>query len=344
MQTMICEMCGSDDLVKQDGLYVCQRCGTKYSVDEARKLFGAVKIDESEEAQNYLTLARRARADGDDVNAEKYYDLVLQQDPNNWEAAYYSVHANVRQCMIKDIRPAALRLFKGAKSAYVLIGEHVQDQDACAKAYFQVTDDATGLLVSLYNSLEGHFLGIDSGSRANYRTGFLDSADAIARLTSSLADELDVHFHDDEAVTTSKVMAWKCALNIYYRCDNAYYSTPIAQLAEKIKACEPDYELPDYISGRGAAATGGCYVATAVYGSYDCPQVWTLRRYRDNVLAMSFLGRLFIRTYYACSPTIVKWFGNTSWFKNLWKKPLDRIVAKLQLKGTEATPYEDRKW
>ena len=27
--------------------------------------------------------------------------------------------------------------------------------------------------------------------------------------------------------------------------------------------------------------TGGCYVATCIYGSYDCPQVWTLRRYRD---------------------------------------------------------------
>ena len=24
---------------------------------------------------------------------------------------------------------------------------------------------------------------------------------------------------------------------------------------------------------------GGCYIATAVYGSYDCPQVWTLQRF-----------------------------------------------------------------
>src|SRR5699024_12626084 len=24
-------------------------------------------------------------------------------------------------------------------------------------------------------------------------------------------------------------------------------------------------------------SSGGCYVATAVYGSYDCPEVWTLR-------------------------------------------------------------------
>ena len=28
-------------------------------------------------------------------------------------------------------------------------------------------------------------------------------------------------------------------------------------------------------------SNGACYVATAVYGSYDCPEVWTLRRFRD---------------------------------------------------------------
>ena len=33
-------------------------------------------------------------------------------------------------------------------------------------------------------------------------------------------------------------------------------------------------------------------------GSYDCPEVWTLRRFRDNKLSQSFLGNLFIRFYY----------------------------------------------
>lgn len=61
--------------------------------------------------------------------------------------------------------------------------------------------------------------------------------------------------------------------------------------------------------------TGACYVATCVYGSYDCPQVWVLRRFRDERLAESIWGRAFIRTYYAISPTIVKWFGSTKWFK-----------------------------
>lgn len=91
-------------------------------------------------------------------------------------------------------------------------------------------------------------------------------------------------------------------------------------------------------------ASGGCYVATAVYGSYDCPQVWTLRRYRDYTLAETWYGRAFINTYYAISPTLVKWFGHTEWFKKMWKGKLDRMVANLNAEGVEDTPYEDRNW
>ena len=93
-----------------------------------------------------------------------------------------------------------------------------------------------------------------------------------------------------------------------------------------------------------SSSSGGCYVATAVYGSYDCPQVWTLRRYRDYTLAETWYGRTFIKTYYAVSPTLVKWFGHTEWFKKMWQGKLDRMVAKLQENGVESTPYEDKEW
>ena len=91
-------------------------------------------------------------------------------------------------------------------------------------------------------------------------------------------------------------------------------------------------------------SSSGCYVATCVYGSYDCPEVWTLRRFRDDTLGSTWYGRLFIRTYYAISPTLVKWFGHANWFKKMWKEKLDRMVAKLQSNGVENTPYEDKEW
>lgn len=85
----------------------------------------------------------------------------------------------------------------------------------------------------------------------------------------------------------------------------------------------------------------GCYVATCVYGSYDCPQVWTLRRYRDYKLSKTLCGRTFIKCYYAISPTCVKVFGNQKWFKMIFKKILNRLVSNLKLKGFEDTPYDD---
>ena len=88
----------------------------------------------------------------------------------------------------------------------------------------------------------------------------------------------------------------------------------------------------------------GCYVATAVYHSYDCPQVWTLRRFRDGVLAEHWYGRAFVRLYYAVSPTLVRWFGESAWFQRLWRGPLDRLVAQLQARGVEDTPYQDKIW
>ena len=52
----------------------------------------------------------------------------------------------------------------------------------------------------------------------------------------------------------------------------------------------------------------------------------------------------FLNIHYAISPTLVKWFGKTQWFQKLWRGVLDRMVAKLQDKGFENTPYEDKNW
>lgn len=90
--------------------------------------------------------------------------------------------------------------------------------------------------------------------------------------------------------------------------------------------------------------SGGCYIATCIYGSYDCPQVWTLRRYRDYTLAQTWFGRAFIRAYYVISPIIVKHWGHYQWFQKLWKKRLDRWVKKLELSGVANTPYDDLNW
>lgn len=85
----------------------------------------------------------------------------------------------------------------------------------------------------------------------------------------------------------------------------------------------------------------GCYIATCVYGSFDCPKVWILRRFRDKILSKHWLGQAFIRCYYAISPILVKYFGNFKCIKQMWKFLLDRIVKTLQTKGFDDSPYND---
>lgn len=112
-----------------------------------------------------------------------------------------------------------------------------------------------------------------------------------------------------------------------------------------IKKKHPNYASPTLEAAEKLLKekdTGGCYIATCVYGSYNCPPVWTLRRFRDYTLAVHWYGRVFIKIYYALSPTLVKWFGKTNWFKALCKKPLDRFVAKLQRNGVEDACYIDK--
>lgn len=103
-----------------------------------------------------------------------------------------------------------------------------------------------------------------------------------------------------------------------------------------------DLSEPQNISvSPSTSSTGGCYIATAVYGSYDCPQVWTLRRYRDYYLAKTSWGRMFIKVYYTLSPELVRCFGNTLLFKKLNKLYLDYKVKNLNKKGYDNTPYND---
>ena len=135
-------------------------------------------------------------------------------------------------------------------------------------------------------------------------------------------------------------------------CDGMWYNnTIVSAKVDHVDVTYEDDSMERYTASEltdenssNPSSSGGCYVATAVYGSYDCPQVWTLRRYRDYTLAETWHGRVFIKTYYAISPTLVKWFGHTEWFKKMWQGKLDKMVAKLQENGVESTPYEDKNW
>ena len=305
MKKLTCEMCGSTDLMKQDGFFVCGFCGCKYSVEEAKKLMiegtvdiqGTVKVDNSAFVEKYLSNARRAYDKEDWEEVEKYYNLVEQNAPNNMEAVFFSAYGKTMLALTDD------DYYKRQQKFNVLIKSISVIND-----YYEVTnEDRESVLRKINGAMEKMFsasyvyninAGSDVGGDAWQRTLMDNVKNAFVVELRQIAEK-----HDDQ-----------------------YIQDLIAKMSEIQVKKE------------------GCYVATCVYGSYDCPEVWTLRRFRDNTLGSTWYGRAFIHTYYAVSPTLVKWFGETNWFKKMWRGTLDRMVHNLRNHGVADTPYEDKHW
>ena len=98
LKALTCEMCGSTDMIKQDGVFVCQSCGTKYSLEEAKRMMiagtvnvaGTVTVDNSAFIQKSLDNARRALGKDDWEEVEKYYNMVERESPKCIEAVFFS--------------------------------------------------------------------------------------------------------------------------------------------------------------------------------------------------------------------------------------------------------------
>lgn len=114
MKQLKCEMCGSTDLIKQDGVFVCQTCGCKYSIEEVRKMMvegtvevtGTVKVDNSAAIENYLGMARNALDAGNNKEADEYCNKIIEIDTTNWAAWFIKGKAVGWQSTLANIRIA----------------------------------------------------------------------------------------------------------------------------------------------------------------------------------------------------------------------------------------------
>jgi hypothetical protein len=74
----------------------------------------------------------------------------------------------------------------------------------------------------------------------------------------------------------------------------------------------------------------GCYIATAVYGDYDAPQVLTLRRFRDEVLMKSKAGQIFVAYYYKYSPRLAEKLKDQKRINRFVRFILDGVVGFIE--------------
>lgn len=75
-----------------------------------------------------------------------------------------------------------------------------------------------------------------------------------------------------------------------------------------------------------STASDGCYIATMAYGDYEHPQVLELRKFRDEFLRKSFLGRKFIKFYYEYSPRLVEKLKDKPKTNDIIRTLLDKLV------------------
>jgi hypothetical protein len=80
-----------------------------------------------------------------------------------------------------------------------------------------------------------------------------------------------------------------------------------------------------------AAPSGGCFIATAAYGTPSAEQIDVLREFRDSVLLESTAGSLFVSLYYQLSPPVADFIAGNELLRTIVRELLiDPIVLAVQ--------------
>lgn len=337
-----CPACGADiELDDSREFGFCTYCGSKVMQDKVVvEHKGNVKIDNSEFVQKFLQNARRAKQKEDWDETEKYYNLVEQNDPTNIEAIFYSSYGKAKLSLLDQDIYKRQQCFKVLTNCVSIIDDNYStEKSEEEKAIIEsIAKDINGMITGnfVYNEWRNEYGHVARSDEAETHLLFLVLARTFRESIENIIAKENLRYLHEILIVNYTVM---CSLTYINKNAKEEYRNGIIKEHKEIKKIDPSYEIPEVAP---IETKSGCYVATAVYGSYDCPEVWVLRRYRDYSLSSTWYGRLFIKTYYSISPTIVKWFGDTKWFNKIWRGRLDCLVKKLQSKGYEDTPYSDK--
>ena len=112
MKGIICEICGGTELVKTDGMFVCQQCGAKYDIDEVKKMLSisnnTTQLEQSQPAtdasQNYIELAYNAFNSSNNSEAIEFANKVLAINPKNPDAWLIKANATAWSSTTNDFK------------------------------------------------------------------------------------------------------------------------------------------------------------------------------------------------------------------------------------------------
>lgn len=366
MSALICDICGGDIVMNSTGEFaVCESCGMKHSKERVQakiqeikgtvsvegtvEVAGTVKVEGINDAEKLYENAKAFIKLGEFEKSKKVLEELVDKYPDDYRGWWG----------ILELKTENFTKYVNFQYGFDFI-KYFNNSITCSND-LNTRNNLTRIYEAWYAERYEHLSnskdmnqgnrnepfyteGIENAQRCNRKKGVfkalgIDETYRTCKVTVNITNKVTYTFkkfifingytacieYEDKNTPNSS----------YMRCVS--FSNNVKHNLDKYIN-----DLPD--GNDKSEFEGGCYVATCIYGSYDCPQVWTLRRFRDNTLAETAFGRAFIRTYYAISPILVKWFGNTYWFKKMWKGTLDKMVSKLQTNGVEDTPYQDRIW
>lgn len=85
MKRIACEVCGSNQLIKKEGCYYCEYCGTKYALEDVRDLLNALESSQEKAGKNQLyKKANDLMILGDYNKAYCIYEQITDEYPGDW--------------------------------------------------------------------------------------------------------------------------------------------------------------------------------------------------------------------------------------------------------------------
>ena len=261
MKRLTCEMCGGTDLIKQDGVFVCQNCGMKYSVEDAKKMMiegtvdvkGTVKVDTSGELENLYQIARRAKDDNNGENAAKYYDMILLKDPTSWEASFYVVYFKALECKIAQIRSAAISVSNCEKNVLMLIRDNVPE-DEQADAVKEVMLRSLLIANMLANGAKSHYDEMSPDIKNDYIQEYVNNVCAARDIMYTCGTQIDSIFQENTEIGKLAADAWKSGIEIHtrvlsYFADKSANEEIIMSYVKKIGKYDSEY-TENYINSK----------------------------------------------------------------------------------------------